>query len=113
MAAIHTITSFGCPRPAFERSTGLLPAAPALALHEALQLLAAGRVAELAQGLGLDLTDALAGDVELLPHLLQGVVAAVADPEAEAQDSLLARRQRLQDLFRLSLQIDPDHCLQG
>src|SRR5579863_5779321 len=60
-------------------------------VQEAAQLAAAARVLELAQGLGLDLADALAGDGELLTDLFQGVVGVHADAEAHAQDALLAR----------------------
>src|SRR5512137_1281538 len=48
--------------------------AGSLTLDEALQLLAAGRMAKLSERLGLDLADALARHVELLAHLLQRVV---------------------------------------
>ena len=41
-------------------------------VQKVLQLLRPAGVAELAQGLGFDLADALAGDVELLAHLFQG-----------------------------------------
>ena len=49
---------------------------------------------------GLDLAD-----------LLEGVVALLADAEAHAQDLLLARRQRLQDLPRLLGQVHVDDRL--
>ena len=39
--------------------------------QKVLQFLASGRVAQLSQRLGLDLPDALPGDVELLAHFLQ------------------------------------------
>src|SRR5581483_6267021 len=42
--------------------------------------------AELPHGLGLDLADALTGDVELCAHLLERVVSLVAQPEAEHYD---------------------------
>ena len=52
------------------------PSAPTrLAFDEALELLRARRVAELAQRLRLDLTDALARDLEVLTDLFEGVVA--------------------------------------
>ena len=44
------------------------------------QLCAAG-VAQLAQGLGLDLADAFTGDVEELAHFFQGMVALFGDAE--------------------------------
>jgi hypothetical protein len=65
---------------------------------KALELLGAARVPQLAQRLRLDLADALAGDLEVLAHLFERVVALLADAEAHAEDLLLARRQRLQHL---------------
>ena len=41
------------------------------------QVAAAGGMAQFAQGLGFDLADALAGDLEILADLFQGVVLAV------------------------------------
>src|SRR3989338_2548164 len=67
-----------------------------LFLDEAAQLLAPARVAELAERLGLDLTDALAGDVEVLPDLLEGVLVLGPDAEALPQDLLLPGAQRLE-----------------
>src|SRR5439155_6256141 len=46
------------------------------------QTLGAAGVAQLAQRLGLDLADALAGHPELAPHFLQRPLAAVLQPEA-------------------------------
>ena len=48
---------------------------------------------KLAQGLGFDLTDALAGDIEFLADLLQSVLALAADAEAQPDHFLLFRRQ--------------------
>src|SRR5438552_1572358 len=70
-------------------------------LDEGLQVAAAERVPELAKRLGLDLTDPLPRDGETAAHLLQRVLALLADPEAQAEDLLLLlaeRRQRLLDL---------------
>ena len=39
-------------------------------------------MAQLAERLGLDLADPLAGHLEVLAHLLEGVVRALADAEA-------------------------------
>ena len=50
-------------------------------VQEVAQLLAAAGVAQLAQGLGLDLADALTRDVELLADLLKRAGAAVDDAE--------------------------------
>ena len=59
-------------------------------LQVVLQLAAAGRVAQLAQGFGLDLADPLAGDVEFLAHFLKGAGPAVLETEAELEDASLA-----------------------
>ena len=45
-------------------------------------------MAELPQGLGLDLADALTGDVELLAHLLQRAGASVLNAEAQLEGIL-------------------------
>src|SRR5215218_6078707 len=65
-------------------------------IQKAPQLPRPRRVLELAQGLGLDLADALAGDRELLADLFQRMVGVHADAEAHAKHALLARRQRRQ-----------------
>src|SRR6266542_3791240 len=77
-------------------------------VDERLQLLRAARVAELTQGLGFDLADALAGYFEILPHLFQGVVALFADAEAHPQDLFFAGRKGLQDLSRLFGEVHVD-----
>src|SRR5262250_1330005 len=82
-------------------------------LQEAPELLGARGMAELAEGLGFDLTYALAGDREVLAHLFEGVLAAVGEPEAEPQHLLLARGERVQHLVGLLTQREPDHALHG
>src|SRR5690606_29443371 len=65
------------------------PAGPGFSgslVEEGAQMLASRRVAQLAQRLGLDLTDTLAGYIELLTHLFKGVVSVHVDTEAHAQD---------------------------
>src|SRR6202008_1533534 len=62
-----------------------------LLIQEAPHLPRAGRVLQLAQRLGLDLADALAGDAELLTDFLQRMVGVHADAEAHAQHAFLAR----------------------
>src|SRR5215204_337806 len=74
---------------------------PDSALDEALQLLRAARVTQLAQRLRLDLADALASYFEVLSDFFERVVALLADAEAHAQNLFLARRERLQHLPRL------------
>src|SRR5262249_32808471 len=54
-----------------------------LGVDEAGELLGAHRVLQLADRLGLDLADALAGDLEDAPDLLEGVGVPVADAVAE------------------------------
>src|SRR5471032_631529 len=63
---------------------------------------------QLAQRLGLDLPDALAGDFEVLADLFQRVVGLLADAEAHAQDLLFARRQRRQHFAGLLGQVHVD-----
>ncbi len=65
------------------------------AVEEAFELAGADRVLELADGLGLDLADALAGDFEDLADLFERVGVAVADAVAELDDLALAVGQRL------------------
>ena len=47
-------------------------------------------MAQLAQCLGLDLSDALAGHTESLADLLEGPLLAVHQPEAQLEDSPFA-----------------------
>src|SRR5215470_11833981 len=63
-------------------------------LREALEQPAPTRVAQLAQRLGLDLPDPLARDLEILAHLFERVIRALADPEPQLEHLLLARRER-------------------
>ena len=56
-------------------------------------------MAQLAQGLGFDLADALAGDVELLADFFQRVVGVHFDAEAHAQHLGFPRRQRIEDFL--------------
>ena len=44
---------------------------------------------ETINSLGLNLSDALPGDIELLPHLLQGAGAAILNAEAQLEYLLL------------------------
>src|SRR4029450_6316235 len=68
-------------------------------------------MAQLAQRLGLDLTNALAGDREVLADLLERVLAAVREAEAQPQNLLLAGRERVEDLVGLLAQAEPDDRL--
>src|SRR5829696_8663195 len=80
-------------------------------LDERLEALAARRVAQLAERLGLDLTDALPRHLEVLTDLLERVVGLLADAEPHPQDLLLARRQRREHLASLVGEVHRDHAL--
>src|SRR5215470_310642 len=69
------------------RTTGEAPSE--LVFDERPEVTSAKRVAQLAEGLGLDLTDALPRDREALADLFQRVLAFLADAEPQAQDFLL------------------------
>src|SRR5262249_34924418 len=70
-----------------------------LAIQKVSQRLGTGGMAQLSQGLGLDLADALARDFELLSDLLQRVVGVHLDAEAHAKHLRLARRQRAEHVL--------------
>src|SRR5689334_18967708 len=55
-------------------------------LQEPVQLLDARRVPHFAQGFGLNLTNALARDPELLADFLQRACAAVSQPKSKFED---------------------------
>src|SRR6186713_3692071 len=63
---------------------------------------------QLAERLRLDLPDALAGHREALTDFLERVFAAFAHAEAHLDYALLARRQRLEDVVRLFLEVEVD-----
>src|SRR6056297_2043309 len=75
------------------------PSRKSLQVEEASELLRAGRMAQLAQGLGFYLPDALARDIELLADLFERVVGVHVDAEAHAQHLGLARRKPAQHLL--------------
>src|SRR5699024_7089892 len=81
----------------------LKASAPA-SVQKVLQFLAAAGVAQFSEGLGLDLADALPGDVEFLAHFLQGAGAAVLNAEAELQHLLLPGSQGGEYVHQLLLQ---------
>ena len=62
-------------------------------VQEILQLLASGGVPQFSEGLGLDLADALPGDIKLLAHFLQGAGTAVLNTEAQLQHLFLTGGQ--------------------
>ena len=75
--------------------------APVFLFQEILELLAAGRMPELAQRFRFDLPDALARDVELLSDLLQRARLAVIQAKAQAKHLFLARGERIEHLHQL------------
>ena len=64
-----------------------------LGFEELPQALAALRVAQLGERLGLDLADPLAGDAELAADLLERLGLAAVEAEAQPHDLLLALGQ--------------------
>src|SRR5262245_15584633 len=60
-----------------------------------------GGEAKLAQRLRLNLADALAREGEALAHLFERVIARLVDTKSHAEDLLLPRRKRLEELARL------------
>src|SRR5581483_4471799 len=70
-------------------------------------------MAQLAQCLGFNLADALARDGKALPYFLEGMLAAVVQPEAHLDHLLLARRGGFENCFGLFFQIDIDHRFGG
>src|SRR6478752_7158709 len=69
-----------------------------LGIEEAVQLADTRRVAHLAERFGLDLTDALAGDLELLADLLERAAVAVHEAEAQRKHAALALGERVEDV---------------
>ena len=63
---------------------------------------------QLAEGLGFDLADALARDLEGLADLFESVLGAVFEAEAHLDDALFARGQGTQDLRGVLLEVDAD-----
>ena len=63
---------------------------------------------QLAERLGFDLPDALAGYGEVLADLFERVLAAVFQAEAHFDDLLFARRQGFQHLGGLLAQVQVD-----
>src|ERR1051325_3749505 len=89
------------------------PAELCTSFEKRLELTRTRRVAQLAQRLRFDLADAFARDREVLPHLLERVLAAVADAEPHLDHLLLPRRQLLQHRLGLLLEVQVDDRLGG
>ena len=56
-------------------------------------------MAHLAEGLGLDLTDTLAGDLELAADFFEGAAVAVLEAEALFEDFALALGEGVEDVL--------------
>jgi hypothetical protein len=82
-----------------EESVGV--AGAGVEFEEALELADAGGMAHFAEGLGFDLADALAGDVELAADFLEGAGIAVAKAEAEFEDAAFAGGKAGEDVAEL------------
>src|SRR5262249_11391721 len=67
------------------------------------------RRSQLPKRFGFDLTNPLAGDIELLADLLQGVLALTADTKPQADHFLFLGRERLQDARRFVADVGFDH----
>src|ERR1700691_3268027 len=78
------------------------------AFHKRFQLAAAAGMTQLAQRLGFDLADALAGYLEALADFFQRVLGAVFQAETHLDDTLFARSKRTQNLRRVLLEVDAD-----
>ena len=68
------------------------------------KFLAAAGVAQLAQGLGLNLADAFTRDVEFLSDFLKGAGPPVYDAESKLQHFFLTRSEGVEHLFQLLAQ---------
>src|SRR6185295_14773169 len=67
---------------------------------------------QLAQRFGFDLSNALARYREMLPNFLQRVLTSIGtEAEPHLDDLLLARCERLQDLFGNLPEISGDYCV--
>src|SRR5215469_9193417 len=71
----------------------------------------ARRVAQFAQRLGLNLTNAFTGYGEHLANFFEGPLIAVLKPETHAEDAFLARAERLQHRGHLLLEAQVHGCL--
>src|SRR5215472_2818774 len=71
----------------------------------------ARRVAQFAQRLGLNLTNAFAGYGEHLPDFFEGALISVLKPETHADDTFLARAELLQHTGHRFPQAESDGCI--
>ena len=64
-----------------------------LAFYESLKLLASAGMTKFFQCLGLDLADSLSRQVEILSHLLKGMIFLLSNPESHPDDPLFTGSQ--------------------
>ena len=69
--------------------------------------------AELAKGFGLNLANALTGDVEFLADFLEGMLALASDAEAQTYDLLFFRREGFQDIGSFVANVGIDDGIDG
>ena len=72
-----------------------------LPFEEALELISPAGVTQLTQGFGFNLSDALSGHPENLPHLFKGTRASIIKAETQAQHFLFAGGQCIEDILQL------------
>ena len=82
-------------------------------VEEPGQFLAAARLLQLADSLGLDLADALAGHLEDVADFFQRVAVAVAQAVTELDDFPFAVAERLQDLVDAACEASPRAPIAG
>src|SRR5438445_3571773 len=75
-----------------------------LSIEESLEVADAGRVTQLAQGLGFDLANAFASDVVHLADLFERSLIAIEQTEAHFENLALAFRQAGQHVAQFFLQ---------
>ncbi len=64
-----------------------------LAFYKNLELLASAWMAKLSHCFGLDLADSLSRHVEVLAHLLKGMIFLLSNPESHPDDPLFTGSQ--------------------
>ena len=80
-------------------------------LEKSSQHRTSARVAKLAQSLRLDLTNSLSSDVEVIPHLFEGVLRSLVDSEAHLQHSGFPVGQRRENFAGVVGEYYPDALL--
>src|SRR5258708_40020461 len=71
------------------------------------------RMAQFAERLGFNLPNALPRHVELLPHLLEGPVDSISNPESHSHHFLLARGKGGEQFLDILSQVHLDRHIGG